>query len=146
MWVAIARHKLSSWWQFKAARFEKCWPPFCQIWIIFTHLKLWIASARHNFKWVKILIEKFGGWRVIYFIMANYVAYIVIQVHNYDTHTLPIRLRMCWNDARADVTVWCKLSNLVFHPRIAEDRVSEPQLDVGDIYSDMAKHLNYLTH
>ena len=22
--------------------------------IIFTHLKLWIASARHNFKWVKI--------------------------------------------------------------------------------------------
>ena len=26
------------------------------IWIIFTHLKLWLASARHNFKWVKILI------------------------------------------------------------------------------------------
>ena len=39
------------------ARFEKSWPPFCQIWIIFTHLKLWIASARHNFKWVKIQIE-----------------------------------------------------------------------------------------
>ena len=38
-------------------RFEKSWPPFCQIWIIFTHLKLWIASARHNFKWVKIQIE-----------------------------------------------------------------------------------------
>ena len=31
--------------------------PICQIWIIFTHLKLWIASARHNFKWVKIPIE-----------------------------------------------------------------------------------------
>ena len=30
---------------------------FFQIWIIFTHLKLWIASARHNFKWVKIQIE-----------------------------------------------------------------------------------------
>ena len=39
------------------ARFEKSWPAFCQIWIIFTHLKLWIASARHNFKWVKIQIE-----------------------------------------------------------------------------------------
>ena len=26
------------------------WPPFFQIWIIFTHLKLWIGSARHNFK------------------------------------------------------------------------------------------------
>ena len=25
-----------------------------QIWIIFTHLKLWVAVARHNFKWVKI--------------------------------------------------------------------------------------------
>ena len=39
------------------ARFEKSWPPFCQIWLIFTHLKLWIVSARHNFKWVKIQIE-----------------------------------------------------------------------------------------
>ena len=25
--------------------------------LIFTHLKLWIASARHNFKWVKIQID-----------------------------------------------------------------------------------------
>ena len=36
----------------QSARFEICWTPFCQIWIIFTHLKLWIASARHNFKCV----------------------------------------------------------------------------------------------
>ena len=36
-------------------------PLFCEICIIFTHLKLWIALARHNFKWVKILIELFGG-------------------------------------------------------------------------------------
>ena len=41
----------------QSAIFENSWPPFCQIWIIFTHLKLWIASARHNFKWVKIQIE-----------------------------------------------------------------------------------------
>ena len=46
------------------ARFENSWPPFCQIWIIFTYLKLWIASASHNFKWVKIQIEWFGGWKV----------------------------------------------------------------------------------
>ena len=39
------------------ARFEKSWPLVYQIWIIFTHLKLWIASARNNFKWVKIQIE-----------------------------------------------------------------------------------------
>ena len=24
-----------------------------QIWVIFSHLKLWVAAARHNFKWVK---------------------------------------------------------------------------------------------
>ena len=41
----------------QSARFENSWPPFCKIWIIFTHLKLWIATARHNFKWVKIQIE-----------------------------------------------------------------------------------------
>ena len=23
-------------------------------WVIFTHLKLWVAAARHNFKWAKI--------------------------------------------------------------------------------------------
>ena len=44
----------------KVTLISKIWiflPPFCQIWIILTHLKLWIASARHNFKWVKIPIE-----------------------------------------------------------------------------------------
>ena len=30
----------------QSAIFENSWTPFCQIWIIFTHLKLWIASAR----------------------------------------------------------------------------------------------------
>ena len=41
----------------KSASFENSCPPFCQIWIIFTRLKLWIASARHNFKGVKIHIK-----------------------------------------------------------------------------------------
>ena len=45
----------------ESAIFENSWPLFCQIWIIFTHLKLWIASARHKFKWMKILIFWFGG-------------------------------------------------------------------------------------
>ena len=31
-------------------RFEKSWPPFCQIWKKFTHLKLCIATATHNFE------------------------------------------------------------------------------------------------
>ena len=33
------------------------WPKLLQIEVIFSHLKLWIAVARHNFKWLKIKIE-----------------------------------------------------------------------------------------
>ena len=29
---------------------EKSWPPFCQIWIIFTHLKLWIDTTSSGWK------------------------------------------------------------------------------------------------
>ena len=50
------KHVKDKMWH-QSAIFENSWPPFCQIWIIFTQLKLWIASARHNFKWVKIQIE-----------------------------------------------------------------------------------------
>ena len=35
-----------------------------QIWVIFSHLKLWIAVARHNFKSLKILINYFSRIRV----------------------------------------------------------------------------------
>ena len=54
-------------------------PPFCQICIIFTHLKLWIASARHNFKWVKSPIEKFypsgpDYIRSIHFLLGHYIS------------------------------------------------------------------------
>ena len=54
--VPTFKHVKDKMWH-QSARFEKSWPTFCQIWIIFTHLKLWIASATHNFKWVKIQIE-----------------------------------------------------------------------------------------
>ena len=50
------KHGKDKMWH-QSARFENSWHPFCQIWIIFTHLKLWITSPRHNFKWVKIQIE-----------------------------------------------------------------------------------------
>ena len=34
------------------------WPPFCQIWIILlTWMKMWLMSASHNSKSVKIPIE-----------------------------------------------------------------------------------------
>ena len=32
-----------------------------KIWVIFTHLKLWVAAARHNFKLVKIQINLIKG-------------------------------------------------------------------------------------
>ena len=54
--VPLFKHVKAIMWH-QSAIFENSWPPLCQIWIIFTHLKLWIASARHNFKWVKIQIE-----------------------------------------------------------------------------------------
>ena len=31
-----------------------------QMWAIFSHLKLWVAVARHNFKWVEIQIILFS--------------------------------------------------------------------------------------
>ena len=31
-------------------------PELLQIWVCFTHLKMWVTVARHNFKWVKMLI------------------------------------------------------------------------------------------
>ena len=34
--------------------FSNAWSQIEQIQVIFTHLKLWVTEARHNFKWVKI--------------------------------------------------------------------------------------------
>ena len=45
---ALKHVRYKTWHQ--SARFVNSWPPFCQIWIIFTDLKLWIASARHSFQ------------------------------------------------------------------------------------------------
>ena len=55
-YISIFEHITDKTW-YKSARFENIWHPLCQIYVIFTHLKLWIASARPNFKWVKIQIE-----------------------------------------------------------------------------------------
>ena len=44
----------------QSAIFQNRWPPFCQIWIIFTHLKLWIASSRHNFSETQLFINVYG--------------------------------------------------------------------------------------
>ena len=54
--VLYLKHANDKMWH-QLAIFEKSWPPCCEIWIIFTHLNLWIPSARHNFMWVKIAIE-----------------------------------------------------------------------------------------
>ena len=37
-------------------RFANVWFQIILRWVIFAHLKLWDAVARHNFKWAKIEI------------------------------------------------------------------------------------------
>ena len=76
----------------QSAIFENSWPLFCQIRIIFTHLKLWIASARHNFKWVKIQIELFGGKEL----SQNFVYTLFISTHTEINECLS---SPCVNDA-----------------------------------------------
>ena len=51
----------------KSARLENCWPLFCHTSIIFTYLKLWIASARNNFR----LVKKLKGSNVLFFIFQR---------------------------------------------------------------------------
>ena len=41
-------------------RFVNVWSQFKQIVVIFKHLRLWIAVARHNLKWLKNKINKLG--------------------------------------------------------------------------------------
>ena len=36
------------------SRFANFWSQIKQTWVIFTHLRLCVAVARHNFKWLKI--------------------------------------------------------------------------------------------
>ena len=40
----------------KSARLTYVFIRIIQIYVIFTDLKLWVAVATHNFKWVKIWI------------------------------------------------------------------------------------------
>ena len=63
--------------------FENSWPSFCQIWIIFTHLKLCIASARHNFKWVKIIQiwQNEGQPRPTHTYLSSFMLRIWITLH-----------------------------------------------------------------
>ena len=51
--IPAFQYKDETWHQ--SARFQNRWLPFSPIWIMFTHLMLWIASARRNFKWVNII-------------------------------------------------------------------------------------------
>ena len=39
---------------FTTSRFANVWSQIIQMWLIFTHMKLWFAVARHTFKWVRI--------------------------------------------------------------------------------------------
>ena len=45
-------------------RFANVFSEIKQAWAIFTHLKLWVAVARRNSKWVKMYIRWLGKQRV----------------------------------------------------------------------------------
>ena len=62
----LERVKNKLWHQ--SSRFENSWPLFCHIWIIFPHLKLWIASDTTysgwklnliKFQWNKVVVKGF---------------------------------------------------------------------------------------
>ena len=73
--------------------------------IIFTHLKLWVAVARHNFKWVKIkIINCYWEWNVSLNIQQIISKYPVLNETN--------------------------ISN--FYPLEVVGRDSETQLQVGE--------------
>ena len=49
----IIGNEMSAWTWMSA----NVWFQIKQIWVIFTHLKLWVAVARNHFKWMKIIIK-----------------------------------------------------------------------------------------
>ena len=58
---------------------------------IFTHLKLWIASARHNFKWVKIpiipcFIETYSKEKKVSYPVLTFVYSKVLGMFNFFTN------------------------------------------------------------
>ena len=47
-----------------SSRFANVWSHIKKIGVIFTHMKLWVAVARHNFMWAKIKMIEFSASRV----------------------------------------------------------------------------------
>ena len=58
-YIPACEHVKGETWH-QSTRFKPVDLHFLQILIIFTHLKLWIASARHNFKWWKFQLNNLG--------------------------------------------------------------------------------------
>ena len=63
------------------------WSSIWRIWIVFIHLKLWIASARHSFQWVKILIMHTLGDHMVKLVFAVQVSH---DLSAYDLHTITV--------------------------------------------------------
>ena len=47
--IAVIRNEM----YVETSRFTNVGPQIKKLWVIFTHSKLWVTVARHNFKWVK---------------------------------------------------------------------------------------------
>ena len=60
----------------RTSRFANTWFQIKQMGVIFTHLKLGVAVARHFFKWVKISIILFSVDTLLYYLGAVYFSQI----------------------------------------------------------------------
>ena len=67
----------------ESAIFQNRWLPFCQIWMIFTHLNVGITSARHNFKCVKIPSD--SQQYVFFYYSDRYEYYYRVLIINQNT-------------------------------------------------------------
>ena len=67
---------------------------------IFTHLKLWVAIARHNFRWVKIMIEAH---------ILQCTSMIVNRLSNIDVHQIAL-YRQINNDFKIKTLVLKRLN------------------------------------
>ena len=105
------------------------WSQITQIWVIVTHLKLWIAVARHNFKWVK-------NW-IIYFSAAAPIRFSRI-------------IDMRWNLEREEDGETICIYTIIYVAYVLPSkhkRVNQCWLNVGPPSTTLAQHwLNIEAH
>ena len=70
------------------------------IWVIFTHLKLWVAVASHNFKWVKmqVFIEGLISRRAARYALLNVIAFYHKTLSQYTIGDAVPAIKQHWSN------------------------------------------------